>query len=198
MSLVCAGAAAALWWRGPVYPTPPELVTGTLLAPRRAIADFTLIDHQGRKFANADLLGHWSLLDFGYTNCPDVCPTTLATLAAFSKRLLAAGSPPPPRVIFVSVDAARDTPAQLQRYVPYFDPTFLGVTAPTQAIAAGFARDLGLAVILTPPPDGSYSVDHSSALLVVDPAGRLAAILAGPFTAAGLQADYGRIVAGST
>lgn len=196
--MACAGAAAALWWRAPAHRAPPTLTTGAMLEPRRAIPDFTLIDHHGRKFTNADLRGAWSLLYFGYTNCPDVCPTTLATLAAFEKRLRTAGSPPPPRVVFVSVDAARDTPAQLERYVPYFDPAFLGVTAPTQAIAENFARDLGLAVILTPHADGSYSVDHSSALLVVDPAGRLAAILTGPFTAAGLADDYGRIVAEPT
>ncbi len=196
MIIGCAGVAAALWWRQPPHVAPPALATGTYLEPRRTLPDFTLIDQQGRKFARDDLQGGWSLLFFGYTNCPDVCPATLATLASFEKQLRAAGSPAPPRVVFVSLDAARDTPAQLARYVPYFDPQFLGVTAPTQAAIETLARQLGIVVLLSPRPDGSYTVDHSTAILVVDPAGRLAAVLTGPFTPASIGDDYRRIVAG--
>ena len=165
------------------------------MEPRRTLPDFTLIDHKGRRFAREDLTGHWSLLFFGYTNCPDVCPATLATLAAFEKRLRTAGQPAAPRVVFISVDAARDTPAQLASYVPHFDPEFLGVTAPTQPVIAALASELGLAVMLSPREGGGYTVDHSTAIMVIDPAGRLAAILTGPFTPASLQADFGRVVA---
>ncbi len=66
-----------------------ELATGTLLTPSRALPDFSLIDSQGSGFGPANLRGHWSLLFFGYTNCPDFCPTTLTTLAALQKRLRA-------------------------------------------------------------------------------------------------------------
>ncbi len=194
--VACAGAATALWWRQSGQAAPPALVTGTYLEPRRALPDFTLIDHQGRRFARDSLQGGWSLLFFGYTNCPDVCPTTLATLAAFEKRLRTRGPAAVPRVVFVSVDAARDTPAQLARYVPYFDPQFLGVTAPTQAGIEALAGKLGIAVVLSPRPDGGYTVDHSTAILVVDPQARIAAILTGPFTPASLEDDYGRIIAG--
>jgi protein SCO1/2 len=192
----CAGAASAVWWRESAHVAMPALATGTYLEPRRTLPDFTLIDHLGRRFARDNLRGGWSLLFFGYTNCPDVCPTTLATLASLEKRLRAAAGPAPPRVVFVSVDSARDTPAQLARYVPYFDPQFLGVTASTQAGIEALARELGIAVILSPRPDGSYTVDHSSAIFVVDPTARLAAILTGPFTPASLETDFARIVAG--
>ena len=77
-----AGLAASLWWRH--APGNVDLVTGTLLTPSRELEDFSLIDSQGRTFGTANLRGHWSLMFFGYTNCPDFCPTTLTTLAAIT------------------------------------------------------------------------------------------------------------------
>ena len=190
-----AGLATALWWRQPAFIAQPSLLTGTMFAPRRDLPDFTLIDHQGRPFAPAILKGAWSFLFFGYTNCPDVCPATLSTLAAFEKRLRTANASPRPKVVFISVDAARDTPAQLARYVPYFDPEFLGATAKDQATIEEVARNFGVFVLLTHHKDGTYSVDHSSAIVVVDPTGKIAAILTGPFTTESLQEDFKHIIA---
>jgi protein SCO1/2 len=187
-----AGVAAALIWH---HAAPVQLTTGTYLSPRRALPDFSLIDHHGQTFGPAELRGHWSMMFFGYTNCPDFCPTTLTTLAALEKRLRAAAAPVRPRVIFMSVDAKRDTPEQLAKYVPYFDPEFIGVTAADQPAIESVAAKLGVAVIITPKADGTYTVDHSGAIFVLDPAGKLAAILTGPFSAEALQADFQRIVA---
>jgi protein SCO1 len=173
-----------------------QLATGTLLTPRRAPADFSLIDSQGRSFGPANLRGHWSMLFFGYTNCPDFCPTTLATLAAMQKRLRAESSRQLPQVIFVSVDAKRDTPSQLDKYVPYFDPDFIGLTDADQPSIEAFAKQWGVAVAVQPAADGNYTVDHSGAIFILDPAGRLAAVLTGPFTVDALQGDFRRIVAG--
>jgi protein SCO1/2 len=199
IALVCAmaaaGAAAALWWRH--QPATPQLATGSQLVPRRALPDFSLIDQQGRSFGAANLRGHWSIMFFGYTNCPDFCPTTLATLAALAKRLRAEPGAVLPQVVFVSVDAKRDTPAQLARYVPYFDPSFIGVTAADQPSIEAVARKLGVLVVITPMKDGTYTVDHSGSLFVLDPDGRVAAILTGPFTVPALAADWQRITAGS-
>src|SRR5258708_13335007 len=135
-----------------------DLTTGTFLTPNRALPDFSLIDQQGRVFGSADLRGHWSLLFFGYTNCPDLCPTTLTTLAAMQKRLRAAKAPVLPQVIFVSVDAKRDTPPQLPKYVPYFDPEFTRLTAADQPTIHAFANNLALGVIIRPASDGNYTV----------------------------------------
>jgi protein SCO1/2 len=173
-----------------------KLSTGTWLAPSRVLADFSLIDNQGRSFGPANLHGHWSLMFFGYTNCPDFCPTTLTTLAAVEKRLRAANAEAPPQVIFVSVDAKRDTPAQLAKYVPYFDPDFIGLTAPDQPAIEALARKWGVAVMIRPATDGNYTVDHSGDIFVIDPAGKLAAVLSGPFTVDALQSDIKLIVAG--
>ena len=180
-------------WRH--HAPPVELTTGILLAPSRALPDFSLIDQKGRPFSAADLRGRWSLLFFGYTNCPDFCPTTLTTLAAMEKSLVAAKAAVLPQVVFVSVDAKRDTPAQLAKYVPYFDPDFIGLTAADQPSIEGFAKKLGVGVIIQPTVDGNYTVDHSGAIFVLDPGGRIAAILSGPFSVGTLQSDFQRIVA---
>jgi protein SCO1/2 len=187
-----AGIGASLLWRHPAAGV--DLTTGTFLTPSRKLPDFSLIDQQGRTFGNANLQGRWSLLFFGYTNCPDFCPTTLTTLAAMQKRLRAAKAAVLPQVIFMSVDAKRDTPAQLAKYVPYFDPEFIGLTAADQPSIEAVAKKLGVAVIIQPTSDGNYTVDHSGEIFVLNPDGQLIAILTGPFTAAALQGDFQRIV----
>ncbi len=196
-ALVCivaiVGVAASNWWRHGTAAV--ELTTGTYLTPSRELPDFSLIDQRGQTFGAAKLRGHWSLLFFGYTNCPDFCPTTLTTLAAMQKRLRAAKSTVLPQVIFVSVDAKRDTPAQLALYVPYFDPDFIGLTAADQPSIEAVAKKLGVGVIIQPTSDGNYTVDHTGALFVLNPDGRIAAILTGPFSVAALQSDFQRVVA---
>ena len=189
-----AGMAAALIARHPT-PPPVELVTGTYVAPNRALPEFSLIDQRGRPFGSSNLKGHWTIMFFGYTHCPDFCPTTLATLAALDKRLRADAVAVRPEVVFMSVDAKRDTPAQLASYVPYFDPKFVGVTGVDQPAVEAVAAKLGVGIALTTHPDGSYSVDHSAELFVINPAGKLTAILTGPLSVATLEADWRRIVA---
>ncbi len=188
-----AGIAASIWWRHP--PPAVDLATGTFLSPSRELPDFSLIDQRGRVFGSANLRGRWSLLFFGYTNCPDLCPATLTTLAAMQRRLRAAQAPALPQVIFISVDAKRDRPAQLAKYVPYFDPECIGLTAVDQLGIESVAIKLGVAVIIQPAADGNYTVDHSAAIFVLSPDGRLTAILTGPFTVEALQGDFQRIVA---
>lgn len=197
--LICivaaAGAAAAIYWR---HPPPVELATGTMLSPSRQLPDFSLIDTQGRAFGTANLRGHWSLMFFGYTNCPDFCPATLSTLAALNKRLRSEPAAVIPQVVFVSVDAKRDTPQQLAKYVPYFDPAFIGLTANEQSTVEAVARNMGVAVIIQPAkdPQGNYTVDHSAQIFVFDPSGKLSAVLSGPFTVDALHGDLQRIVSG--
>jgi protein SCO1/2 len=99
-----------------------------------------------------------------------------------------------PTVIFMSMDAERDTPAHLAKYIPYFDPAFIAVTAADQPSIENVARKLGVSVTIESGADGNYSVDHSTAIYVVEPDGKLAAILTGPFTVDALQADLQRII----
>jgi len=133
--------------------------------------DFTLTDHTGKTRTLADFRGKAVAIFFGYTQCPDVCPTTLATLAEAMKQL----GPDADRVqvLFVTVDPERDTQALLSNYVPAFDKRFVGLygdAAATERVAKEFK------VIYQKQPGptpGSYTVDHSAGVYIFDPQGRL-------------------------
>jgi protein SCO1 len=189
--LCLAGIAAEILWH---RPPAVELATGSFISPSRELPDFSLIDSHGKVFGVPDLRGHWSMLFFGYTNCPYYCPTTLTTLAAMQKRLRADRATLP-EVIFVSVDAKRDTPEQLAKYVPKFDPEFIGLTAADQPSIEAVAKKLGVAVSILPAADGNYMVDHSGVIFVLNPDARIAAILTGPFGVDAVRGDFERIVA---
>lgn len=133
--------------------------------------DFHLTDHGGRPRSLADFKGKVVMLFFGYTHCPDVCPTTLAEMAQVRAKLGADAQ----RVqgLFVTVDPRRDTPQVLAQYVPAFDPSFLGLFADNDATAA-LAREFKIYYAAQPVgAQDNYSVDHTGAIYVFDPAGRL-------------------------
>jgi protein SCO1/2 len=165
----------------------------------REIAPFSLTDHHGQPFERERLLGRWTLVTFGFTSCPDACPTMLTNLAELRKSLLADWHGPEPQFVLVSVDPARDTQAVLAKYVPAFDHAFLGVTG-TQAAIDRMHADLGGAHRIAPRKpnraDGKvgdqYSVDHSVLLYVINPDGRLHAQIAPPFDPAGVAGQIGR------
>ena len=99
-----------------------------------AAPDFTLTDHTGRAFSMAGQRGHVAVLYFGYTHCPDVCPTTLATIASVVRRL-GPDADRQVRVALITDDPSRDTPQTLRRYVSLFDPWFLGLSGTSEEIA---------------------------------------------------------------
>lgn len=134
-------------------------------------ADFRLTDHHGQPRRLADFRGKVVLMSFGYTHCPDVCPTTLAELAQVRKKLGSAAQDV--QVLFVTVDPERDTPAALAEYVPYFDPTFLGLYGDPAAIART-AKNFH--VYYKKQPSGSaagYAMDHTAGTYIFDRRGRL-------------------------
>jgi protein SCO1/2 len=133
--------------------------------------DFTLEDPDGRQRTLADFRGRAVVVFFGYTQCPDVCPATLATLAEAMKRL----GPDADRVqvLFITVDPERDTAALLKQYVPAFDPHFLGLRGDAAATART-AKEFRIIYQKVPgPTPGSYTMDHSAGSYVFDPQGRL-------------------------
>ncbi len=187
-----AGAVAARWWLEQ-RAAPPETQSAAVYREPRALPEFALVAHDGSRFDAEDLRGRWTVLFFGFTNCPDVCPATLAQLAAVRRRLADLPADQQPRVVMVSVDPKRDTPERLARYVPYFDPSFVGVTGTPEAVE-GLTKRMGVAVHVGPERDGVYTVDHTAALFLVGPDARLAAVFPTPHVADTIAADYRAIV----
>jgi protein SCO1/2 len=133
--------------------------------------DFALKDPDGRQRTLADFRGKAVVLFFGYTQCPDVCPTTLATLAETMKRL--GTDADRVQVLFVTVDPERDTPTLLRQYVPAFDARFLGLYGDANATART-AKEFKVIYEKVPGATaGSYTMDHSAGTYVFDPQGRL-------------------------
>ena len=188
-------AMAGMWLARERAPEPLELQHATLFPSGRPLPAFALVDQHGDSFGPERLRGHWTFLFFGFTQCPDVCPTTLATLAAARRELADLPAGEQPAVVLVSVDPGRDTAARLAKYVRFFDPAFTGVTGETDAIAA-FTRELGVAVIFgEPDAAGQYTIDHTATLFLVGPDGTLAAIFGTPHSPDGIAGDYRRILA---
>jgi protein SCO1/2 len=131
---------------------------------------FTLTDDNGQQVTEAAFAGKVDLLYFGYTHCPDVCPTTLADLGKVLRKLGPAADQV--RVLFVSVDPARDTPAVLKSYVNAFGPWFVGLTG-SQAQLQALTKRYRVAYRLgTPDAQGNYTVYHSSAVFIFDRQGK--------------------------
>jgi len=175
---------------------PIALQSGTILQPARALPPFALLDHEGKPFGNDRLRGHWSLLFFGFTNCGDVCPTTLALLAAAGHKLGDLPDPQRPQVVFISVDAKRDTPETVRTYISNFDTSFTGVTG-TQKDLDALTAALGVPSAVRQLDNGGYAVDHSAAILAVSPNGEFRAIFSPPHTLEALAGDY-RLLIGTT
>jgi len=185
VALLSAVAGVSLW---KITQHRQQSSTGALivLPEPRVIADFSLVDHNEHAFTLDSLRGRWSLIFFGFTHCPDVCPSTLYDLQMIHKSLRRGMEEELPvhQVLFVSVDPERDTPEKLGQYVSHFDPDFIGVTGNQQQLAP-LTRQLGIAYRIEPHEPGSmqYGVDHSVSILVTDPQGRLHGVFPAPHDA---------------
>jgi len=164
----------------------PVLASGTWLPRPKLIESFELIDAKGRPYTNADLTSAPTLVYFGFTRCPDVCPTTLVKLAQALKQ----AGVGPLRVVFVSIDPERDTPGVVGLYAHAFDPSFQGVTGKPEEILK-VARNFAVAVNRVDLPGGDYTMDHSAVLFLVDARG-IDAIFTPPFEVPALAADLRR------
>jgi protein SCO1/2 len=162
--IICSALLAACEAGGPQFKSTD--ITGVDYGKSLA-----LTDHTGKARTLADFRGKAVVLFFGFTHCPDVCPTTLADMAQVKRKLGPLGERV--QVLFVTVDPERDTQDKLARYVPAFDPSFLGLRGDpeaTRAVAKEFKIYFEKRPGATP---GEYSVDHSAQSYVIDPQGRL-------------------------
>lgn len=165
---------------------PPD-VEGLLWPIQPTLLPFSLEDARGGPFTEAQLKGHWTLLFLGYTHCPDICPTTLDTLAKLSKRLQ--DFPPfaqAGQVLFVSVDYDRDRGEALRRYVEYFNPAFRAASAPPAPLHL-LLRQLDMQAVKTSSDDSpDYFYDHSSEIVLLGPDLRVLALFDYPHEPADL------------
>lgn len=166
----------------------PVLASGTWLPEARPIADFHLIDSDGRPVSRAALLGRPTLVYFGFTHCPDECPDTLAALARVKRRAAIPGL----QVLFVTVDPQRDTPAVLAGYVRHFDPSFLGLTGDPAEIRR-LAASLGIGITRVNLPGGGYDFEHTQAILLFDSRAREVGVFTPPFDVRQLAQSLSRV-----
>jgi len=173
---ICAGIAFGILPRSDKLPE----IAGFVYPEPKTISPFRLTGPKGSSFDLEALKGKWSFVYFGFTHCPDVCPTTLAELNRAQESLEEAGLDAVNQYVFVSVDAQRDTPQRLARYVAHFNEKFIGATWTDEALTK-FTQDVG---VLYSFPQGrkgrNYAVDHSSTVALFDPDARLHAVFTSP------------------
>ena len=174
------GLLASQKMLAPSPPPGPAMQTVTLFPQPRVLPPFSLEQSDGTRLVPGELNGHWTLVFLGFTYCPDVCPTTLAELAKAQQQWESLPDSTRPRVLFVSVDPGRDSPDRIGEYAHAFHRDTLAATADIPSLE-NFARSLSLVFAKVPPAEGApadqYAVDHSAAIAVLDPQGRMAGII---------------------
>lgn len=165
-----------------------ELQNATLLPQPRALQDFTLTADDGSVFSQASLLDRWTLMFFGFTHCPDICPMTLQQLAAARRALQLESMMPLPDILFVSVDPQRDTIEAVANYVAHFGDGIRGVRGEPGALQS-LTSDIGIFFQRDPATGNDYQVSHSTAVLLINTRGELHAILSAPHQAESLIHD---------
>ena len=171
-------------------PVTPPRIHGVLLAQASPLPAFSLLDHKGETFSNSSLQGRWHLVAYGYTTCPDICPTTLSALSVVVSKL--GDRAEDLRVLFYTIDYRRDTPGQLASYLPFFNRDFVGLTHldDPDNPHLPFEQGLGIVARLVPgddPESDDYQVIHGMTLFLLNPRGELQAILEPGRSGPGLQ-----------
>lgn len=155
----------------------------------RDFGSVSLLDHHGDAFTEKNMEGVWTLVFFGFTYCPDICPTTMAELNRFMQKLDGLPEQDDTRVVMVSVDPARDTVEQLARYVPFFNPDFVGVTGEFMELHK-FATALNTPFRKVPGQGADYLIDHSANVVLINPMGDYHGFFKAPLDLAKLKVTY--------
>lgn len=187
------GLVAARWLLAPHLVPAPVTENATIFQPPRAITALELLDQDGRPFTAESLRDRWTVVFFGFTHCPDVCPTTLTVMAQMKKQLADLPAAQQPHVMLFSVDPERDTPQRLREYVRFFDASFGAATGTAEGIrqaAAAFAVPYAKVSL----PQGGYTMDHGAGVFIVGPDGAVHSYSSPPLRAESLARDF-RLVA---
>ncbi|VAW57731.1 Cytochrome oxidase biogenesis protein Sco1/SenC/PrrC, thiol-disulfide reductase involved in Cu(I) insertion into CoxII Cu(A) center, partial [hydrothermal vent metagenome] len=163
--------------------TPPAKIQGAIYPKAKILSNFNLIDENSNKVTKDNLINQWSLVFVGYTHCPDVCPTTMAVLNQTAK-LMQKQKISGPKVIFLTVDPERDTAEVLKPYIRYFNDNFSALTGSLSEVKK-LSRQLNSVFQKSPGSSGKitatdYLMDHSSALMLINPNGNLQSVLTTP------------------
>lgn len=158
------------------------------------LGDIELISQTGETVSIQDLAGHYSVVFFGFTHCPDICPTTLLDMQKINKKLQEAEKPAP-NFVFISVDPERDTPTVLKNYIDYFNPDFKAYTADPENLNK-LASRLGVAYQVEDhePGDRTYQVDHTAAWFVLDDQAQRVGIFTTPHEVETITADLQQLL----
>lgn len=175
-------------------PAANSFETFTALPAPRPLPGFSLVDQSGASVGPDRFKGRWSVLFFGFTHCPDICPTTLYELARMKKSLADIPPQQQPSVYLVSVDVSRDTPEVMANYVRAFDASFTGITGKPEELDK-LAASLGVAYGKEMREDGSYEVLHTAALFFLNDEGDFVAVSSAPHDPATLARDYRKLLA---
>lgn len=174
-------------------PEPPPEIAGIYLPEPKTLADFTLLHQDGRPFTLKDLKGRWTFLYFGFTHCPDMCPTTLASLNDLDRKLAAQGLDREVAYRLISIDPERDTPERLREYTAHFNPKFTGATGTPEDLDR-LAGQLYVAYRVPEHHQGeAYSVEHSSVVILIDPQARVQAVFTPPQEPEVMAGDFAKI-----
>ncbi len=168
------GAALAAGAQPPRLSPPADLFKAGTLSPVMPAPELALAGSDGKPFSIARFRGKVVLLAFGFSNCGEVCPITLATLAAARKKLGAEAADV--QVAYVTVDPERDTAAQMKKFLGSFDPSFVGGVGTRAQLEAAY-ESYGISVSKVTNPDGSYTLGHSSSIYMIDREGGLRAVM---------------------
>ena len=180
LAVVAIGTGA---WLSSLLTRPPaQPLVATVLPAGAELPEFALLDQDGAPFGRDAFEGHWSLVFFGFTQCPDICPLTLQVLASAQQQLATADADPLPRIVLVSVDPERDTPEIMRDYVGYFGDGHIGVTGELDELRK-LTSSLGIFFAKSGVDGDTYSVDHSSVVLLLNPDGELHALFSAPHEA---------------
>ncbi|MBK3871949.1 SCO family protein [Stutzerimonas frequens] len=186
----------ALAWTTPALALDRDALldeANVLLLPReRVIPPLTLIDQDGQPFDTRSLQGRWHILFFGFTACPDICPTTLSDMRRLFGQL-PSDTRERLQLVLITADPARDTPQQLKTYLSYYRAGFSGLTGEMEQLQQ-LSRALGLPFVPANEAQGDYSVSHSGNLALVGPDGTLRGHIRAPLMLDGLQRALPRIV----
>lgn len=174
---------------------PEKPARATVLPSRAPMSDFVLVDQDGAKFDRDSFRGRWSMVFFGFTHCPDICPVTLQQLAA-ARRRMAEADPDAvlPDIVFVSVDPGRDTPETIAQYVQAFGDEVIGVSGDPAELAK-LARTFGVYFSVTPAEGDAYAVEHSATVIVVNDDAEFHAVFSAPHDVDAFSHDMPLIIA---